>query len=295
MKRSLLIACGLLPSLAHAFNSAPTVVSFHDANQNYSHYGGYNVLYYGQGAFADPGNNVWNGFGKYGGPGSTAFFGTGNTDSGHGTVPNGVPGNPYAWHNGTTASGANLFSPTNPSQANVGNATSAGAHTPVTLAMTYGFDNGADGGAAQGTPAWMLNHAAVVNGASPTGTFTLQNVPAGTYSVFLYGANFDNTRGASFTLSSGTALGGITQSINTGVAGPANAFVLGQTYVEFDGVTPDGSGNISGTWGAVNNPNSGLSGEGDLNGIQLVSVPEPSTMALFGLGVASLFALRRRK
>lgn len=276
------------------------VISFHNANQGYSHYGGYNVLMYGQGVASDPGNNVWNGFGKYGGPGSTDFYGAGNPDSGHGSVPNGNPGQPYAWHSGTSASGPNLFSPTSPSAPNTGNATSAGTISPVTLSLSYGGDNGADGGITQGQPSWVLSHAALVSGLT-LGTFALHNVPAGKYDLFLYGANFDGTRGASFgiTIGGGTAVGGITTTINPNAAptGSAlNAFVLGQTYVEFTGVIPDGSGDISGTWGAVSNPNSGLSGEGDFNGLQLVmEVPEPGTLSLIGLGMAGLFAIRRRK
>src|SRR5258706_5862633 len=67
---------------------------------------GYNQLYFGQGAYSDPGNNVWNGFsaGIYagGGPGSTLFFGSGNPYPASG----GSPGNPYATYgaggNGST-------------------------------------------------------------------------------------------------------------------------------------------------------------------------------------------------
>jgi PEP-CTERM motif len=274
------------------------IFNLHDASQGYSHYGGYNVLMYGQGAAADHGNNIWNGFGKYGAPGSTDFYGVGNPDSGHGSVPNGNPGQPYAWHSGTSAGGPNLFSPTNPGAPNTGNATSAGTISPITVSLTYGFDNGADGGIAQGQPSWILSHAAVVNGANPLGSVTLNNVPIGTYDLFLYGANFDGTRGASFTITTGggTAVGGITSTINPNAAptGSAlNAFVLGVTYVEFTGVVPVG-GVINATWGAVSNPNSGLSGEGDFNGLQLVQViPEPSTLAMLGFGLAGWFTRRR--
>jgi len=71
MKRSLLIASGLMV----ASGAFAQVINFHAASQGYAFYGGYNVLYYGQGAASDPGNNVWNGFGQYGGPGSTDFMG----------------------------------------------------------------------------------------------------------------------------------------------------------------------------------------------------------------------------
>ena len=277
------------------------VINFHNANQGYSHYGGYNVLMYGQGVAFDPGNNVWNGFGKYGGPGSTDFYGPGNPDSGHGSVPNGNPGQPYAWHSGTSASGPNLFSPTSSGAANTGNATSAGLITPVTLSLSYGFDNGADGGITQGQPSWVLSHAALVTG-STLGTFTLNNVPAGTYQLFLYGSNFNNDRGAAFgiTTGGGTFLGGINATTNpndtgSGTLGAKNQFILGGNYVEVDGLAPVG-GVISGTWGAVTNPLSGNSGEGDFNALQLVRVvPEPGTLALLGLGMAGLFAVRRRK
>ena len=299
MKRSLLIACGLLPSLAYGLNIPGTIVNFHDASQGYSHYVvngfGYNVLYYGQGAYADVGNNIWNGFGNYGGPASTAFYGANNPDSGHGSVPNGLVGNPYAWHSGTSANGSALFQPTAP--ANAANATSAGAITPITLSLSYTGDNGANGGVTQGQPSWILSHAAIVNGGA-TGIGGLHSVPQGTYNLYLYGANFDGTRGASFTVSSGTAVGGITSTINPNAAPTGNAlntFVLGQTYVEWVNVTPNANGDIGFTFGAVSNSISGLTGEGDFNGLQLVLVPEPSTMALFGIGVASLLALRRRK
>jgi hypothetical protein len=253
---------------------------------------------YGQGAASDPGNNVWNGFGQYAGPGSTAFYGGGNPDSGHGSVPNGLPGNPYAWHSGTSASGPNLFSPTNPGAANVGNATSAGTHTPVTLSLTYNGDNGSQTGVTQGTPSQILSVAALTPNATTPGTFTLSNVPAGTYNLFLYGANYDGNRGAAFTVSSGIPVAGFSSTINPG-GGPLNTFILGGDYVEFTGVTPDGSGNITGTWAAVSNPITGFSGEGDFNGLQLqfVPVPEPSSLAFCLVGGAGglMQIIRRRR
>lgn len=287
MKRALLIACGLLPGLA----ASAFTVNFHAANQGYVHYGGYSALYYGQGALSDPGNNVWNGFGNYN-KGSGIFYGPSNPDSLHGSVPSGLVGNPYAWSNSGTASGANLFSPSNPSAGNVGNATSGGLHTPVTLTLSYDIDESTGAGPTQGSPAWVLNTAAKTL-AGNTGTFTLANVPVGTYTIILYGVNSTSTKGASFTLSSGTAVGGVTQTVGGPEGSPASSFVLGDNYVEYVNVQPDINGNINGTWTGDNAPTD----EGYFNGIQITSqvVPEPSTIGLLGLGAAAMVAMRRRR
>jgi hypothetical protein len=168
--------------------------------------------------------------------------------------------------------------------------------------MNYGFDNGATAGSTPGTPSWLLTSAAVVNGgspgvgtaANPLGSFTLHNVASGSYNLFLYGQNYDATRGAAFflnTTNGGTAVGGITMTLNTG---NRSTFVLGDNYVEFLNVHPDSGGNIFGFWGAVSNSISGLSGEGDFNGLQLVAVPEPSVMGILGIGVFGWFARRNR-
>ena len=279
------------------------VINFHQAF-NYPQIPGYAVLYVGQGAYSDPGNNVWNGFGAPNGPNSTWFYGGGNSWSGN-------PGNPYASYGSpgstTTTSGSVLFGSagtTPPGTTPAGNATSAGLLSPVTLSMTYGFNNGANAGTVQGQASWILGNAAVVNSGnpgagtagSPMGVAILHNVAPGTYNLFLYGANYDNSRGASFTVSSGTFLGGFSSAINANTGGPANSFILGANYVEAVGVTPDINGDITIDWGAVTNPNSGLSGEGDFNGLQLVTmVPEPGTLAICGLGLAGAFLIRRRK
>src|SRR5882672_8048740 len=110
MKRStvirLLASLGMLAgAAAHA-----QVINFHNASQGTIP--GYNQLYFGQGAYSDPGNNVWNGFGAGiyagGGPGSTLFFGSGNPYPASG----GNPGNPYAAygsHGNLSTAGSVLF------------------------------------------------------------------------------------------------------------------------------------------------------------------------------------------
>jgi hypothetical protein len=293
------IASGAL--FATASTASAQVVNFHNGNQGYAYVyngSGYNRLMYGQGVANDPGNNVWNGFGLYQGPNTIGvYYGSSHPNS----TPPGNPGNPYAWYSGTTTSGPNLFDPTNTGKANVGNATSAGVHSPVTLSLSYASDNGSQSGVAQGSPSQILSQASLVSGTN-LGTFTLGSVPAGTYNLYLYGANYDGTRGAAFALNGangGAPLGGFTSTINPNATptGPLNTFILGGDYVEFMGVTPDVNGNIIGTWGSVSNPISGLSGEGDFNGLQLevAPVPEPSSFLLVGCVGCAVQMIRRRR
>jgi fibronectin-binding autotransporter adhesin len=293
-----------VPVVAQAANIGP-VINFFDAHQGYAFYGGYQVLYYGQGAAPDTGNNVWNGFGQYGGPDTNGvFYGGGNPNSGLGGssapagphLPSGYPGNPYAWYSGNTTSGSNLFVPNaNPATSGFGNAYSNGTISPITLSLSYDNDNGANGGIVQGSPSFLLSHAALASNGD-TGTITLGGVPAvtggATYDLYLYGANYDGTRGAQFNVTSGsyTAVGGITSTTNpnaNGGSGPLNSFVLGQDYVEFVGITPNSAGQIIATWTGANNSISDLSGEGDFNGLQLVEVPAVPTYFYYGFDTLS--------
>ena len=116
-------------------------------------------------------------------------------------------------------------------------------------------------------------------------TETLNNVPAGTYNLYLYGQNGTyNDRGVWFTLD------GVSQAaVNRNGSGAA--FIYGANYVEFTNITLASQGVISFTYSG----GAGVSGEGSFNGLQLEVVPEPSTCALLGMGaIGSALIVRRR-
>ncbi len=278
---------GFLAGILACSGASGQVFNMHDIYQNFAYYNGYNVCAYGQGAYSDPGNNIWNGFGNNGVPGTGWSFGSGLKNDP--LVP-GNPGNPYAWAHAFFASGPNLFDPTNPGAAGAGNATAAGQHTPIVVPrMVYGFDSGTQFSGASGggtlrtnVAEWIFQEAAVVNGASPgagtaaspMGSLTLSNVPPGTYDLYLYSANFDGTRGASFIASSGTPKDGMFSAMNpnaAGGSGPLTNFIEGTNYVVYNNVTPNAASTITVTWSAISNVISGLAGEGDFNGLQLAA------------------------
>lgn len=177
---------------------------------------------------------------------------------------------------------------------------STGTPTAMTYDISYDFNGGGlylnPPLISNGTPGFLFGEAASVSG-TDVGTLTLHGVGAGSYDLYLYGANYDGTRGALFTVSSGTAVSGLTATTNpysSSGSGPLTTFQLGVDYVEFTGVTPDANGNIAITWTQnVNDPLGG--GEGDFNGMSLVTVPEPTTMAFMGLALMGLLAVRRRR
>lgn len=156
----------------------------------------------------------------------------------------------------------------------------ADGSTPTNVAFsvdsTYGYYGSATSNA-------LLDDFATVGGGAP-GNFSLTNVPAGTYDVYVYAINGSFGGGSTgITLSSGTPDGGISTTVypngdNTG------SYVEGVNYVLFKGVTPT-SGTISGTYAGANGH-----GEGDFAGIQLVQAPEPSTLMLTGLAGLGLVA-----
>jgi hypothetical protein len=138
--------------------------------------------------------------------------------------------------------------------------------SPITLTSQLGGTYGTQG--AQGTPAGLQQPYEYNNAILRTDT--LNNVPAGTYNLYLYGINNTGTRGTIFTVST-SVMSPVTEStVNT--PGSLTTFIPGADYVAFNNVVVGTDGTITFTW--VGNPNVILSGnnEGDLNALQLVFV-----------------------
>ncbi|HXB60042.1 MAG TPA: hypothetical protein VNU95_10775 [Candidatus Acidoferrales bacterium] len=173
--------------------------------------------------------------------------------SGQGAYPD--PG--HNWWNpiraGKTTAATNLWS-------------DGSTHTPITLTSELGGSYGTQG--TQGMAAGLQQPYEYNNAALQVDT--LNNVPAGTYNLYLYGINNDGTRGTIYTVSTPIMSPVILATSNT----PASltSFTYGADYVVFSNVVVGSSGTITFTW--VGNPDVQLAGnnEGDLNALQLVYV-----------------------
>lgn len=211
----------------------------------------------GQGAYSDPGNNTWN---------------------------------PVAGSGATTSL---AFS-------------SASNQTLVTATAIYGFNNSGIGIGAQtrGSPSWLLSTEDAVNGnapgigtvGAPEGQFTINDLPQGTYTVYLYGENYDGDRGSIFSFAptnGGVADQGLnatdpaTNSPQTGFNGSdSTTFVEGQTYIFFTNVVADASGAVT-IYYVYNNLDPLLkTGEAPFDGVQVVknAVAVPPTMSIQASG-----------
>jgi hypothetical protein len=232
MKRKILLST-ILAALA-ATGARAQVVNFHDdKNGNWNaitvpllpsltggmdgptYYQSYLELFAGQAAYEDPGNNIWNGFGKTGGfLGQVPIFYSAPPGYG-GYLPTsynvwpqqfGNPGNPYAAYSytsytyGTYSTGWISATGPSPFVAYLGNSTtqgnsdSSGNWTPVTLSVGNGIitnytsdymsahtKDSIKSPVQNGSPAFLLESSAqqATNAANPWGTnvFVLGNVP----------------------------------------------------------------------------------------------------------------------
>ena len=130
----------------------------------------------------------------------------------------------------------------------------------------------------------------------------------GVYDIYIYAlshnqaswGNLNDTERASGDFTTTNATGnGASQPLENGITGTNNtSFVAGRNYVLFQSIVASPSGNISIVADAFDGLDGTPGGTGDtrlhINGLQIVSIPEPTSAALLGLGAFALI-LRRRK
>ncbi|MDB6019205.1 MAG: Chitinase [Pedosphaera sp.] len=190
------------------------------------------------------------------GVGGTAGNGTFNNFTGQGGLAD--PGHNY-WNpvvrNGTTSFGI-LSDSTNVS--------------PITLTFNAGGAYAGHAQGAMGTPSGLEIFYCYA-GNSSIFTNTLNNVPAGTYNLYLYGKNGSfSDRGTTFTVWSDLSASSSLSTVNTSTT----AFTQGNDYVVISNVTVGAAGQIFFSYkgnsaviysGSANN-------EGEFNGLQLQTV-----------------------
>jgi hypothetical protein len=144
--------------------------------------------------------------------------------------------------------------------------------SPITLTSQMGGTYGTQG--TQGIPAALQQTYEYNNAALRTDM--LNNVPAGTYNLYLYGINNTGTRGTTFTVSTPVMAPVTLTTSNT----PASltSFIQGADYVIFSNIVVGDLGTITFTW--TSNVNVTVPGniEGDFNALQLVYVSTNTTV-----------------
>ena len=116
------------------------------------------------------------------------------------------------------------------------------------------------------------------------------------YDLYLYGTAGSTAYGTAFTI------GGVTQITaggnDTSFVKGGSTLVTGSNYVLFQNLMSDGTGAISiqaYSNSIVTGIANGSSDSGPVNGLQLVSVPEPGTLVLLVVGLVGLLAYAWRK
>jgi hypothetical protein len=114
--------------------------------------------------------------------------------------------------------------------------------------------------------------------------------PNASYNLYIYTQGDTNGSGRELDVS---VNGGADVITSAGIAS-LDHFVEGTNYLHLTG-TANPSGVVDIAYSAVSTLNGGT-GEADINGMQLVStVPEPSSLALFGVGALACMRRSRRR
>ena len=187
--------------------------------------------------------------------------------------------------------------PDNPSASGLALKYADGSASGVTMSLTAGGSYNAN------EPNWG-NTSAFTTAGSPysslmqdllyttaVSTITLSGLAANqTFDLILYSAGDQNLSGATAKVATFT-VNGITQTSSWN--GITSTLIAGQTYVEFASAMSDASGNLVINFGGTP-AGTGINTETDLNGFQLIPVPEPSTWAILGLASMMMVGMRRR-
>lgn len=184
-----------------------------------------------------------------------------------GTYWNGNPGNPAnGQFNNLKASDGTT---TTTASVTFGDPAYFNAYGPVSVAINtllndYFYDRTSSGGGPDHTG---LSY-----------TFTLSGLNAGQdYNLYLYGNNI------AFTVD------GVSQGLSGNVTS-ADPWVEGKSYALFSNVAADSNGDIAVTWGR----NGSATGMYLVNGLQIATVPEPTSASLLLLGLSAALVLRPR-
>ncbi|MDA8378237.1 MAG: PEP-CTERM sorting domain-containing protein [Planctomycetia bacterium] len=128
-----------------------------------------------------------------------------------------------------------------------------------------------------------------------TNTVTLTGLTAsGNYQLYLYGQDGGfSAAGADYSITTGSgspAVGSNAQTLNSlNITGNTGTFQENANYVIFN-VTADAAGTLVINYTA---PTGGGGSEGDINGLQITTVPEPSSLGLILLGCMGLMIGRK--
>lgn len=176
---------------------------------------------------------------------------------------------------------------------------STGASSPVTMTISTDANGGSyvanepnwgntSAFTTAGSPYSDLMQDLIASKAVGGGIVTLSGLAANqTYNLVLYNAADQNVPGGRAT---DFTVNGVTQTSIWD--GTTSTLVAGVDYVDYASATSDGSGNLVITFGQ-GSVGGVLSSEGDLDGFQLMAVPEPSIWAMLAIGGVMLLGYRR--
>ncbi|HVU27573.1 MAG TPA: glycoside hydrolase N-terminal domain-containing protein [Verrucomicrobiae bacterium] len=193
-------------------------------------------------------------------------------------APGGLGAANYSGQGALSDSGNNYWNPVVKGGTTTGGLLSDGV-TASSITLTDNSPNSYGQQSAQGTPGGLEAPFLDENNGS-TVSNTLNNVPAGTYDLYLYGKNdnsSDADRGTSFTVSAGGTFYGTKSTANS----VTTTFTEGNDYVVFSNLVVGTDGKIAFTYAAnpAANSHHNPQTEGDFNGLQLVGIDIPPTIS----------------